>query len=281
MPDRIHMTAKKQIKALTGLLLAAVLCFAMRAPAYADYIQGYFRYTVSDGSVTITAYTGDESAVTVPDMIAGNPVGTIAAGAFAESTDVVTVYLPETVTAVEPGAFGPGQGVVHLSSQPDVPAADPEPVDQEDIPDDENSSSPSQGSSGSTGTGSNAGASAGNGGASAGGSANQTGSNGNRTGTGGQTGAAGNHGNAVTEVDIEEESAETPAPEQQVSEAPPSETPAAEPAQEITPEPEQPVPQTETELEQLGRSLLIVLLLAFVLALIVGLLLARRTRKHR
>ncbi len=111
------MTTHGSFKAVTWLFLIVFLCYAFTVSACADYVHGYFRYTISDGSVTITAYTGDEAVVTVPAMIAGYPVSTIASGAFADCPEVTTVYLPETVTSVQGGAFA-GQGVVHLSSRP-------------------------------------------------------------------------------------------------------------------------------------------------------------------
>ena len=92
------------------LLLAigpAALCHA------SDYIHGPFRYTVSDNSVTITACTGREESVTVPSMIGGNPVNTIASGAFAGNKAVKEIILPDTVVSVESGAFGPGQSIIY------------------------------------------------------------------------------------------------------------------------------------------------------------------------
>ena len=103
---------KKLFKAAALLLLA--LCVAV--PACAAYVHGWFRYTVAEQSVTIMAYTGPEAEVTVPAMSGGNPVNTIASGAFANKLNVTTVYLPDTVTAVEEGAFAEGQTVVFLSN---------------------------------------------------------------------------------------------------------------------------------------------------------------------
>ncbi len=95
---------------LLALLLSAGLTVAVRA----DYIHGYFRYTVEDESVTITAYTGHETVVTVPAMIAGCPVNAIAPGAFSGS-GAAEIRLPDTVLRVEDGAFGTGQNVVFES----------------------------------------------------------------------------------------------------------------------------------------------------------------------
>ena len=100
------------------MAMAVFLAFALQKNVHADdYIHGYFIYTIEDESVTITDYTGSESVVTIPAMIGGNPVNTIASGAFADSETVVTVNLPETVTSIEAGAFN-GQNVVYYSVSP-------------------------------------------------------------------------------------------------------------------------------------------------------------------
>lgn len=97
----------------TFLLALAVLAAMVPVAALAEtYQHGYLRYEVVDQSVTITGYAGREETVTVPAMIAGNPVNTIANGAFLDAYTVEAVYLPDTVTSVEQGAFAPGQAVV-------------------------------------------------------------------------------------------------------------------------------------------------------------------------
>ena len=116
-------------KRVSCFLLTIALFLGLCLPALAaeTYIHGYFRYTVEDQSVTIIAYTGREAEVTVPNMIAGNPVNTIAAGAFSENPYVKTVYLPDTVTEIQEGAFAPGQTTVMNSSQTEEPEPDPSP----------------------------------------------------------------------------------------------------------------------------------------------------------
>ena len=94
-------------------MIALVLAVSVSISAGAEYIHGYFRYTVDDGSVTITAYRGNEEEVTVPSMIGGNPVNVIASGAFANNPTVKIIRLPDTIMTVEPGAFGEGQRVIY------------------------------------------------------------------------------------------------------------------------------------------------------------------------
>ena len=68
-------------------------------------VQGDFEYTVSDGTVTITKYTGTGGDVTVPETIDGMAVTVIGESAFAEHTDVTRVAMPDNVTEVRSNAF--------------------------------------------------------------------------------------------------------------------------------------------------------------------------------
>ena len=111
---------------LLPVLVYALLALRVACQADGAYIHGYFLYTVEDQSVTITAYTGRETEVVVPAMIAGNPVNTIAAGSFSDSPTVTVIYLPDTVVTIEEGAFGVGQAVVY-------DGVDRENVDDKDI----------------------------------------------------------------------------------------------------------------------------------------------------
>lgn len=102
------------------VLLAALLAVGMvgvSAPAArADdtvYTEGTLYYTIANESITIIGYFGRDAEVHVPAMIAGIPVNTIAAGAFAENEYVKTVYLPDTISKVEPGAFGAWVHVIY------------------------------------------------------------------------------------------------------------------------------------------------------------------------
>ena len=123
------------IRRLLSLLLCLTLAFGLlpalggSADAAVSNIDGYFRYTVSDQSVTIIAYTGRDSEVTVPSMIGGYPVNTIAAGAFARNSAVKTIYLPDCITTIEAGAFAAGQTVVYSAdTTPGQSELDPDPM---------------------------------------------------------------------------------------------------------------------------------------------------------
>ena len=95
------------MKKLIPVLLSLLMALTMTATALAAtvYTEGALHYTIADESITITGYFGKDAAVTVPASIAGIPVNTIAKGAFTGNDNVKTVDLPDTITAVEEGAF--------------------------------------------------------------------------------------------------------------------------------------------------------------------------------
>lgn len=146
---------RKLMRILLAALLAVGLAGVSAPAARADdtvYTEGTLYYTITNESITITGCFGWDAEVHVPAMIAGIPVNTIAAGAFAENENVKTVYLPDTITTVEPGAFGswvkviynantdhpqdtPTDLILGLLPQPDgepsptEPPAEPEPTE--------------------------------------------------------------------------------------------------------------------------------------------------------
>ena len=68
-------------------------------------LQAQFNYTVDQGKVTITKYTGPGGAVTIPDTIEGLPVTSIGRLAFSGCTGLTTVMIPDSVTSIGDGAF--------------------------------------------------------------------------------------------------------------------------------------------------------------------------------
>lgn len=91
---------------LACLLATILLCLPMlSAMAETVYSEGYFYYTVTDGSITITGYFGSETEVTIPASIAGIPVNAIGPGAFV-GTGVQVLYLPDTILYIAEGATG-------------------------------------------------------------------------------------------------------------------------------------------------------------------------------
>lgn len=77
-----------------AMAFAFVLALALISPAVAfaeTYAHCHLRYEVADQSVTITGYAGHEEIVTVSSMIGGNPVNSIASGAFSTAASVENV----------------------------------------------------------------------------------------------------------------------------------------------------------------------------------------------
>ena len=109
----------RRLKKYAGLLVVLISVLALCIPVYAKdkvYVNDYFQYTVADESVTIVSYYGKDSEVTVPAMIAGNPVNTIATGAFSGNDTVTKVNLPDTIMTIEEKAFSGSQTVVYNSN---------------------------------------------------------------------------------------------------------------------------------------------------------------------
>lgn len=152
------------MKKLIPVLLSLLMALAMTATALAAtvYTEGALHYTIADESITITGYFGKDAAVTVPASIAGIPVNTIAKGAFTDNANVKTVDLPDTITAVEEGAFASGITVNYNSnvnggntpddSKPDDSKPDDSKPD-DNKPDDNKpaDNKPNNGGSGATG----------------------------------------------------------------------------------------------------------------------------------
>ncbi|MGA2863586.1 MAG: leucine-rich repeat domain-containing protein [Verrucomicrobiota bacterium] len=78
------------------------LLLLLTLPAVA---QAQFSYTVNNGAITITGYTGPGGAVTIPSTINGLPVTSIGDWAFYEISSLSSVTIPDSVTNVGRYAF--------------------------------------------------------------------------------------------------------------------------------------------------------------------------------
>lgn len=110
----------KRIVSWAVLLLVFSSIIVGARAAKADetmYTEGYFYYTIEDGSITITGYFGNETAVRVPNSIAGIPVNAIASGAF-EGTTVEVLYLPDTIMHIGEGGTGSARVIYEGSENP-------------------------------------------------------------------------------------------------------------------------------------------------------------------
>ncbi|MBQ8689277.1 MAG: leucine-rich repeat domain-containing protein [Clostridia bacterium] len=98
-----------------ALLSTAVLAFtACDGEEPTESIN--FTYTETEDNVEITGYEGilsSEDKLTIPAMINGKPVTSIAGSAFAKRTDLTSVFIPASITAIGEGAF---EGCQNLTS---------------------------------------------------------------------------------------------------------------------------------------------------------------------
>ena len=68
-------------------------------------VLGQLMYTTNNGTLTITAFTGNGGAVVMPSTINGLPVASIGTTAFSGHTNLTGVWLPRTITRLDDSAF--------------------------------------------------------------------------------------------------------------------------------------------------------------------------------
>ena len=99
-------------RACAARLLSPLLLLLLALPVTVQ-AQDY-TYTITNGAITITKYTGSGGAVTIPDTINGLPVTTIGgyyngsgywSGAFDSCTSLTSVTIPNSVTSIGDWAF--------------------------------------------------------------------------------------------------------------------------------------------------------------------------------
>jgi hypothetical protein len=73
--------------------------------AVPSVVQAQFTYTITNGTITITGYSGPGVAVTIPAVINGLPVTTIGSYAF-EYSGQTSVTIPSSVTSIGDDALG-------------------------------------------------------------------------------------------------------------------------------------------------------------------------------
>ncbi len=67
--------------------------------------EGDYLYKVTNGTATVMGYTGSGGAVEIPGTLGGYAVSSIGNLAFYECESVISVVIPDSVTAIESGAF--------------------------------------------------------------------------------------------------------------------------------------------------------------------------------
>jgi hypothetical protein len=109
----------KTKKHIAKLLAAAILLANAAIPynplkqaannlveVYAETTEdGAYEYTVNGDAVTITAYKGTDTSITLPRIIDGKSVTTIGYKAFKDQTALESIILPEGLLTIDKGAF--------------------------------------------------------------------------------------------------------------------------------------------------------------------------------
>ena len=103
-----HM--KKIMKNLAHTLAVPRPCQARLLPllwllTLPTVLQAQYQYTINNGSITITSYTGPGGAVSIPSTINGLPVTYIGDNAFAADNSLTSVTIPNSVTSIGSEAF--------------------------------------------------------------------------------------------------------------------------------------------------------------------------------
>lgn len=70
-----------------------------------EEIAGEFQYSIEDGAAVLTAYTGTQSLVVIPETLGGYPVAKIGADAFLNCQSVTQITIPEGVVSIGNYAF--------------------------------------------------------------------------------------------------------------------------------------------------------------------------------
>ncbi len=94
---------------MTALLLSVLMLLSLvPMTAYAEELtEGNYTYAVNEdgNSVTITGYTGEDAALTVPSELGGYKVTVIGTNAFSSNYDITSVSIPSSVVTVDAMAF--------------------------------------------------------------------------------------------------------------------------------------------------------------------------------
>ena len=98
---------------LVGIMMMAILlCFSSQVQAAQS---GDYTYSVTDGKVEITKYTGAGGVVTIPSTLAGFPVTSIGENAFQGCRGMTTISLPKGLTNIGFQAFNSCIGLTEIN----------------------------------------------------------------------------------------------------------------------------------------------------------------------
>jgi hypothetical protein len=98
-----------------GLLTALFFSLWAAGPWPTAHAADFTYETTTNGTITITGYTGLGGPVTIPDTINGLPVTSIGSGAFAYCTSLTNVMIPNSVTSIGESAFYSCAGLISIT----------------------------------------------------------------------------------------------------------------------------------------------------------------------
>ena len=88
------------------IILSLLICLgSITMSVSAEYTEGYFKYEMTDDSITVVSYFGSEEEVVIPDHIAGLPVTKIESGTFDGNKTMTAVTIPDTVSSIDDNMF--------------------------------------------------------------------------------------------------------------------------------------------------------------------------------
>jgi len=86
--------------------------------------QAQLFYTTTDGTITITGYTGPGGSVTIPSTINGLPVSGIGDNAFVGCVSLTGITIPDSVISIVNAAFANCTNLTSVYFQGDAPSPD-------------------------------------------------------------------------------------------------------------------------------------------------------------
>ena len=78
-------------------------------------VQAQFLFSTNNGQLTVVGYTGPGGVVAIPSNMYGLPVTAIGTNAFANSTTITNVSVPDSVTCIRPLAFSHCTGLTNAT----------------------------------------------------------------------------------------------------------------------------------------------------------------------
>lgn len=101
---KLNKIASVLLSAIMVIGIFSVIPFVAGA-SEAD--ESDWKYTISNGEVTVTKYIGTATDVVIPETIEGKPVTVVSERCFGQDPDngnytIITLYIPKTVRELRP-----------------------------------------------------------------------------------------------------------------------------------------------------------------------------------